>query len=71
MNAVDPTKYRGHELLTEREIGEWLGCSAKSVHHWLYRHKIAPVDAPGRAKRFRAGDVQTALDLPHPRSVAA
>ena len=60
-SAIDPERYRSQELLTDRQIAEWLGCSPKSARSWLYRHKIDPADAPGRTKRYRAGDIQTAL----------
>ena len=58
---IDPNQYSADDLLTEQQIGEWLGCSPKSVRSWLYKHKIAAADVPGRAKRYRAGNVKDAM----------
>lgn len=70
MNAIDPTRFAPDQLLTEKQLGEWLDCSAKSVRHWLYRHKIKAADVPGRTKRYRAGDVQATLERPRWESEA-
>lgn len=70
MNAIDPKQYAAHQLLTEKQVADWMDCSPKSAHSWLYRHKIKPADAPGRTKRYRAGDVQAALERPNSGSEA-
>ena len=52
MNAIDPKQYAAHTLLTEKQVADWMDCSARSARSWLARHKIKPADAPGRTKRL-------------------
>ncbi len=68
---VDLTRFAAHELLTQRQIGELFGCSPRSVRHWLHQHRIRAADAPGRTKRYRAGDVQVAVRGAQAESAAA
>lgn len=71
MNVVDPNRYDGHELISKVQIGEWLHAKPKAVHLWLYRHKIQPVDMPGRARYFRAADVKAVVSQPRSTRAAA
>jgi hypothetical protein len=68
---IDPKRYAAHELLTDKQVGEWMNCTGRSARNWLAKHKIKPADVPGRTRRFKAGDVQSALDNPRSREDAA
>ena len=69
--TIDPKRYAAYELLTDTQVGEWMNCTARSARNWLAKHKIKPADVPGRTKRFKAGDVQSALDNPRSGDEAA
>lgn len=62
--GIDTERYQPSELLSQQEIADWMGCSAKSARSWINGHKIEAADVPGRTRRYRAGDIRRVILKP-------
>ena len=55
------------ELMTKREVAEWLKVTPRTVERWRERGQVSFTRTPSGRIRFRRSEIQRALDSNEPR----